>query len=161
MAIQYKQSDIIKGGIIYALGDTIAALISQDFEWIRFVGILVIGATIYALEIPNYFKWIDKKVASDGSISSSFKRAGLAMLYFNPLWIARHILFIQLLTGKYDQIGWGILIAGSLSFVFNIPLSLAANYLIQNKVSLKNRFLASAIFSGLMAIYYSLSAIWF
>ncbi|MBD3637923.1 MAG: hypothetical protein HUJ25_11255 [Crocinitomicaceae bacterium] len=161
MALQYKRSDIIKGGIIYSLGDTIAALIANDFDWVRVVGILLIGATVYAFEIPNYFRWIDKKVAANGDIKGAFKRAGLAMLYFNPLWIARHILFIKLLTGQYDEIGWDLLMTGLISFAINIPISLMANYAIQNKISLKNRFIASAIFSGLMAIYYSMSAVWF
>jgi hypothetical protein len=38
---------------------------------------------------------------------------------------------------------------------------LVANYVIQNKISLQWRFLASAIFSGLMAVYYALSELFF
>jgi len=44
-----------------------------------------------------------------------------------------------------------------LSFVANIPISFVANYLIQNKFKLPWRFMASAIFSALMAIYYAMS----
>lgn len=161
MALEYKWSNVVRGGLIYSIGDTIAAIISGDFDWIRVFGILLIGATIYALEIPNYFRWIDRKVNSDGSLKSAMTRALLAMLYFNPLWIARHILFVKLLMGQYDQIGWALIITGAISFLVNIPVSLLANYVIQNKIALKHRFLASAIFSGLMAIYYSLSDSWF
>ena len=169
MALEYKINNIAKGGIIYAVGDTIAALISDDFSWMRLLGVFLIGATIYAFEIPNYFKWIDKKFSNkheEGSpsvsrVKTSMKRALLAMLYFNPLWIARHIFFIKLITGDFAAIGWGLLLTGLISFVINIPVSLGANYIIQNKIELKHRFLASAIFSGLMAIYYSLSAVWF
>jgi hypothetical protein len=161
MALEYKLSNIIRGGLIYSIGDTIAALISSEFDWIRLVGIIVIGATIYAFEIPNYFKWIDKKVAGKAGIKPSMYRALLAMLYFNPLWIARHILFIRLLMGQFDQINLSILWVGLMSFLVNIPISLIANYIIQNLISLKHRFIASAIFSGLMAIYYSLSNHWF
>ena len=161
MALEYKINNIIKGGIIYATGDTIAAFISDDFSWMRLLGILFIGATIYAFEIPNYFKWIDKKVNSSGGFIIAMKRALLAMLYFNPLWIARHILFIKIVSSDFDAIGWGLLTTGLISFLINVPVSLFANYLIQNKIDLKHRFLASAIFSGIMAIYYSLSAVWF
>lgn len=161
MALEFKRSNSIRGGLIYSIGDTVAALISDDFSWMRLLGVLAIGATLYAFEIPNYFKWIDKKVSGTMGLRASMTRALLAMLYFNPLWIARHILFVKLFMGQTDQIGWGLLVVGSISFVINIPVSLAANYVIQNKISLKYRFLASAIFSGLMAIYYSLSAIWF
>jgi hypothetical protein len=166
MGFEYKPSNIIKGGLIYAAGDTLAVLITNGFVFAdvdvyRVLGILLIGATLYTLEIPNYFKWIDRKVPTSGTTKNALIRASMAMLYFNPLWIARHVLFIQLLSRNYDTIGWGILLTGCISFVVNIPVSLFANYLIQNKVSLKHRFLASAIFSGLMAIYYSLSDVWF
>ncbi|MFT7613249.1 MAG: hypothetical protein ACI9J3_002221 [Parvicellaceae bacterium] len=161
MALEYKLPNILKGGIIYAAGDTIAALIINDFSVVRLIGIFVIGATLYAIEIPNYFKWIDRKMKPTGSFGNSIKRASMAMLYFNPLWIARHILIIELLLGNYDTISWAILLIGLTSFIVNIPVSLIANYLIQNKFGLKHRFLASAIFSGLMAIYYSLSKTWF
>ncbi len=161
MKLNYTMSNIIRGGLIYTLGDTIAALIGDDFSWVRMLGILLIGATLYAIEIPNYFSWIDRKVQNTGTFLSSIKRASMAMLYFNPLWIARHILFIKLFSGHFSDINWRLISIGFMSFLINIPVSLGANYLIQNKISLKHRFLASAIFSGLMAIYYSLSAHWF
>lgn len=161
MALEYKLTNIVRGSIIYAAGDTVAAFISHEFSLIRLVGILVIGATLYAFEVPNYFNWIDKKVSHASSFKSKITRASLAMFYFNPLWIARHILFIKLLLGQYEQISWGLISIGALSFLVNIPLSLSINYLIQNKIALQHRFIASAVFSGLMAIYYSLSAIWF
>ena len=161
MRLQYKGSDVLKGGLIYSLGDTIATFISNELDLFRLLGMFIIGATIYSFEIPNYFRWIDQKIDKNGSFKSSITRAGLAMLYFNPLWIARHILFIHLISGKFDLIGWEIITVGAISFLFNIPISLIANYIIQNKIKLSFRFIASAIFSGLMAIYYSLSAIWF
>jgi hypothetical protein len=161
MKLEYTLPNVLKGGLIYSVGDTIAALISHEYDWIRMLGILLIGATVYAFEIPNYFKWIDKKVAGQKGFKPSMYRGLLAMLYFNPLWIARHILFMRLLMGQYDQLNWSILMVGLISFLINIPISLAANYIIQNVISFKHRFVASAIFSGLMAIYYSLSNHWF
>ncbi len=161
MKLEYKLQNILMGGGIYAIGDSIAALIANEFSLLRFVGILIIGATIYALEISNYFRWIDKKVVERGSWIASLKRASLAMLYFNPLWIARHILFIKLLTKTHSEIGINLIAVGAISFLVNIPISLFSNYIIQNKIGFRYRFLASAIFSGLMAIYYSMSEIWF
>ncbi len=161
MALEYKLSNIIKGSLIYAAGDTVAAFVSDEFSWLRLAGILAIGATIYAFEIPNYFNWIDKKVNQPNKFSAKLLRASMAMFYFNPLWIARHILFINLFMGQYDQISWGLLSIGAISFLVNIPVSLSVNYLIQNKIVIEKRFIASAIFSGIMAIYYSLSAVWF
>lgn len=159
--MEYKKSNIIRGGLIYLAGDTTAALIADEFSWERLLGILLIGCTLYAFEIPNYFNWIDKKVGKASGFASSMKRTGLAILYFNPLWIARHLFFIKLFSGQTDQLSLGLLEIGLKSFAVNIPISIIANYLIQNKVKLSWRFLASALFSALMAIYYALSAVWF
>lgn len=161
MKLEYNLKDIIKGGTVYLAGDTIASLISNEFSWLRVFGVLLVGATVYAFEIPNYFRWIDRKVKERKGFKSSMYRAFLAMLYFNPLWIARHLLFIKIFTGAFDQIGWNLLLVGAISFSVIIPISLMANHLIQNKIGFKHRFLASAIFSGIVAIYYSLSDYWF
>ena len=118
---------------------------------------MLIGATFYAFEIPNYFAWIDKKTISIFGIKKTLAKTGLAILYFNPLWIFRHLLFIKLFTDKFEEINQNLLQIAILSFVVNIPISFIANYLIQNKIKLNWRFLASAIFSALMAIYYALS----
>ncbi len=156
-----ESSNIIRGGLIYATGDTIAALLADEFSWIRLLGILLVGSTVYAFEIPNYFNWIDRRVAQTRSLKAAVRRTLLAMLYFNPLWIARHILFLKIFMGLYGQIGWNLLTIGCWSFLFNIPIAFAVNFLIQNKVPLPWRFVASAVFSALMAVYYALSAIWF
>ncbi|WP_272148534.1 hypothetical protein [Tenacibaculum aiptasiae] len=73
------------------------------------------------------------------------------------MWIFRHLAFIKLFTGNYDLINSQLLIIACWSFLANIPISFIANYLIQNKIRLDWRFMASAIFSALMAIYYALS----
>lgn len=160
-AFEYKQSNILRGAIIYAMGDTIAALLLGQFSLYRLLGIALIGATVYAFEIPNYFRWIDRKVGKKEGLQPSLQRTALALLYFNPLWIARHLIFIKLVSGQWATVGWSFLVIGFWSFVINIPVSVVANFLIQNKVSLKWRFLASAVFSGLMAIYYALSETFF
>jgi len=152
---------MLRGGLIYATGDTIAALLAGEFSWMRLLGILLIGSTVYAFEIPNWFKWIDQQVNEKQGWQAALRRTFLAMLYFNPLWIARHILFLKLFMGQYAAIGWNLLSVGLLSFLVNIPVSLLANFVIQNKIPLRRRFVASAVFSALMAIYYALSAVWF
>lgn len=118
---------------------------------------ILIGATFYAIEIPNYFAWIDRKTARLSGIKLTLTKTALAIVYFNPLWIYRHLLFIKLFSGNFDQINSGLIGIAFLSFLVNIPISFIANYLIQNKIKLDWRFLASATFSALMAIYYALS----
>ena len=149
--------DILRGALIYASGDTVASLILQEFLWSRLIGMMVIGATVYAFEIPNYFRWIDSRVQPLKGFKHSLAKMGLAILYFNPLWIARHLFFILLFSGQFHAVSWDILRIASWSFLVNIPLSLIANYLIQNRINLKYRFMASAVFSALMAVWYAVS----
>lgn len=118
---------------------------------------MIVGATLYAIEIPNYFKWIDKRTSKLTGLQLTLTKTTLAIAYFNPLWIYRHLLFIKLFSGNFDEIQTDLIGVALLSFLVNIPISFIANYLIQNKVILQWRFLASATFSALMAIYYALS----
>ena len=107
--------------------------------------------------MPNYFDWIVKQTKNLNGLKATLTKTALAILYFNPLWIARHLLFIKLFSGQYEAIGWNLLEIAFWSFLANILISFIANYIIQNNIHLKWRFLASAIFSALMAIYYALS----
>lgn len=155
--MQYTKQNILRGAIIYTAGDTIAALILSEFSIYRLIGMMIIGATLYALEIPNYFAWIDRKTSGFSGIKLTLTKTALAIAYFNPIWIYRHLLFIKLFSGNFDQINADLIEIAFLSFLVNIPISFIANYLIQNKIKLDWRFLASATFSALMAIYYALS----
>jgi len=150
----FRPSNALRGALIYGGGDTVAALILGEAGWVRLAGMVLVGATLYALEVPNWFHWIDRRVPIGGR-AATLQRTTLALLYFNPLWIARHLLFIALLSGR--EVGWGLLGAGFYSFIGNIPLSLLANYLIQNRTPPGWRFTASALFSACMAIYYAVS----
>lgn len=162
MAIKFPGiKDALRGGLIYGTGDTIASLITGTFNPLRVLGIVCVGATIYAIEITGYFSWIDGKSQSLSGIKAKLLRMSMAMMYFNPLWIARHLLFISLFSGTYFTSDSSFLLIGFKSFFFNIPVSLTANYIIQNKVSLKYRFMSSSIFSACMAVYYALSAVLF
>ena len=139
------------------MGDTIATLILAEFSMYRLLGMILVGATIYSLEIPSYFNWIDKKTTLYSGIKKTLAKTCLAILYFNPLWIFRHLAFTKLFTGNFLEIDSNLLLISAWSFVVNIPISFIANFLIQNKTRLDWRFMASAIFSALMAIYYALS----
>lgn len=159
--LQYTKYNIIRGAIIYSSGDLIAALLLGEFSILRLLGMMILGGTLYALEIPNYFAWIERKTKAIVGLKKTLAKTYLAILYFNPLWIARHLLFIKLFSGNFSEINLSLLKIAGLSFLVNIPISFVANYLIQNKVNLDWRFLASAIFSALMAIYYALSEVIF
>ena len=118
---------------------------------------MFIGATFYAFEIPNYFDWIVKTTQFRKGTKATLSKTILAIAYFNPLWIARHLLFIKLFSGQFDEIGFNLLEIAFWSFLVNIPISFMANYIIQNRFKIKWRFIGSAIFSAMMAIYYALS----
>lgn len=155
--MKYTRQNILKGAAIYSIGDTVAAMLLDEFSVGRLLGMMLIGALVYSFEIPNYFAWIDKKTNAFRGIKKTLVRTGLAIAYFNPLWIFRHLAFIKLFSGNYTQINTSLFVVAFWSFLVNIPISLVANFLIQNKIKLDWRFVASAIFSGLMAIYYALS----
>ena len=160
-SLSYTWPNALRGLLIYAIGDTIAALILGQFALTRMMGIMLVGATVYAFEIPNYFHWIDTRAPHDGSARTVVMRTGLALAYFNPLWIARHLLFIYFFAGTWAAINWGILRTAGISFAVNIPIALIGNYIIQNKMPYEWRFFSSAVFSALMAIYYAVSAVVF
>ena len=149
------------GVLIYSTGDTIASVVMSEFSIVRMLGMMVIGGTIYAFEIPNYLRWIDTKTARISGLRGQLSKTGLAILYFNPLWITRHLLFIQILQGNWNSINLNLLRLGLYSFAANVPVAIIANYVIQNKIPLKWRFFSSAVFSFLMVVYYAMSQIIF
>jgi len=157
LIMQYTKNNILKGALIYAIGDSTAALITDEFSWIRLLGMAIIGGTVYAFEIPNFYAWLDKRTAYYSDTKKWIAKTNWAMLYFSPLWIARHMIFILILQGKWMDIHWNILLIGFWSFLFSLPVTYLCNYLIQNKISVKHRFIGSSIFSGIMAVYYALS----
>jgi len=154
------RTNMLRGAVIYTAGDLIASLMLNQFSLGRVLGMALAGGTLYALEIPNYFRWIDRRTAGLTATGRTLGRTGLALLYFNPLWIARHLALIRFISGRPGRPG-ELLRLGLSSFLVNIPIALLANYLIQNRVPLKYRFPASAIFSGLMAVYYAFSEVFF
>lgn len=150
----------LRGLLIYAAGDTAAALLLHQFSWDRLAGLALVGGTLYAWEVPAYFRWIDRRVPPAPGWGRRLGRAALSLGYFNPLWIARHLLFIRLFAGQWHLVSAELLGVATRSFLANVPVSFVANYVIQNHVPPRWRFVASATFSGLMAVYYALSAEW-
>jgi hypothetical protein len=155
MAILNRR-DCLHGAVIFALGDTIAVLLTDEFMLSRLLGIIFLGGTLYAIEIPWYFAWIDRHFKQPG-IVNKIKRTLSAQAFFNPLWIARHIALIKLFSGQFSSIQWDLLDIGLASFIQIVPFALLVNYAIQNLIPFRWRFFVNAIFSALMAIYYALS----
>lgn len=153
----------IFGGIIFMIGDTIASVMVDQFSIIRALSVFIIGASLYAFEIQLFFKWVDKftKRFKKNKRKKRIVKSIIVLLYFNPLWITRHLCLLYIVSGKASTINVYLFKIGLISFLVNIPISVIANYYIQNKIVLKYRFIASALFSGLMAIYYSMSSQWF
>lgn len=157
MKLIYSKKNIISGALIFCIGDTIASIVANEFSVLRVIGISIIGATIYAFEIPNVFIWIEKKTPGILNLKKGMYRGLLATLYFNPLWIARHLLFIQILLFHWEDINLSLLAIAWNSFIINIPFVLVINYLIQTKITMRWRFIVSSAFSGVMAVYYAIS----
>lgn len=150
----YTRQNILTGMLIYGIGDGVAALISGEFLWVRMIGMSMVGALLYSVEIPHYFRWVATKAQLYPPLKATMLRTLLAMLYFNPLWIARHLLFIRWFSN--DVVDSDLVILALQSFLTALPLTVAANFFIQNVIRLPQRFAASALFSCLMAIIYPL-----
>ena len=148
------------GGSVYAFGDSAATLLTGDFQYQRMLGMFVLGGGLCAWEIPTYFQFLAKRFNKSG-YWNAIERTFLAAIFFNPLWIARHLLFIKVFAGQWQDIALNILTIASKSFIYCFPLSLTVNYINQNKVPLQWRFIVSSCYSALMAIYFALSEVWF
>jgi len=157
----FNKKNIINGAIIYGIGDSIGSLILNEFSWIRLIGLSLIGGTVYAIEIPAFFDWLETYSKKFSLKKSQTVKVILSTLFFNPIWIARHFIFIFLFSGNLASINMNLLHIAWLAYITPLPITLLANYLIQNKVNLTWRFPASSIFSALMVIYFALSKIIF
>jgi len=135
--------------VIYAAGDTAAALFTCGFSLWRMLGVMAVGGLIYSFEVPAWFRWINGRY-------SGIPRAAMAVLYFNPLWITRHLAFICLFSRDFSGISPVLAAVALKGFAVNLPVVFVVNYLIQNSIPLKWRFFSSAVFSSLMAVYYPL-----
>lgn len=157
----YSGMEVVRGMLIFGAGDAVAALLLDRFSLPRCIGMTAVGGLLYALEIPLVFAWIERRVPASGGVRAGLLRMLLAVLYFNPFWIARHVGFIALFEGALAERAPDLAGIAVRSFLVNVPVALAANYIIQNRIPLGHRFLASGIFSAVMAVYYALSEVWF
>lgn len=155
--------DRMAGLIIYPAGDAVAQIILGEFHILRLLVLAAVGGLIYAWEIPKWFRFIEKRY------THFFPRTLAAIAYFNPLWIARHLFFIAMamnpaVLGSFNatvDAALGCMITGTKSFAGAIILSFIGNFIIQNRMPLRLRFIGSSVFSGLMAVYYALSQRYF
>lgn len=150
-----RWQDAVTGATLFALGDSIGTLISGDYLYQRMLGMMVLGGTLYAWEIPNYFQHLQRRFNKPGYLNA-FQRALAAGLFFNPLWIARHMLFIILFTGQWQTLSFDILVIASWAFIYGFPFSFLVNYMIQNVITMRWRFLVSSLYSAITVVYYAL-----
>lgn len=150
----------LRGALVYGAGDTAAALLLNQFDSVRMIGIMLVGSTLYAVEIPAYFRWLQRRFGDPGWRSTVCK-ALLAQAFFNPIWIARHLAFVKGFSGRFADIDSQILLTATASFVHMLPVGLIMNYLIQNRVPLPWRFFASACYSALTTLYFALGEVLF
>lgn len=154
----YTKKDIFWGGVLLVLSDGIAAIATDQLTLTRVVGMFIIGSTLYAFEIPNFFVWIEKITSKHlEGFKRKFVKTIAVVIFFNPIWIFRHFAIIYILLGDFELINQQLFLTASVSYLFNIPISIAGNYIIQNKLPLDWRFVGSSVFSVIMTIYYSLS----
>lgn len=172
MSDRRRLSDVLVGWTVYPAGDLIAQLITGQFQPVRVLVIALAGGLLYRYEVPWWFAKLDRQrfesrgflrffLRADGHLNWLGRTVG-AILYFNPLWIARHMLLIRLGSDPASLQNFGPVLANTLvvatkSFFVNLPISFIGNYVIQMKIPLKWRFLASSIFSGILAAAYALA----
>jgi len=58
-----------------------AAVLLNEFSVFRLLGMMLIGCTVYAVEIPNYFLWIDNKFSQSVNSGGVIYRTLFAILY--------------------------------------------------------------------------------
>jgi len=178
--------DMLEGFLVYGLGDLAAQIILGSPNLIRTIGIGLIGSSFYALEVPLWFRMIEgtfchasdkirvcqlfQEPDTDNICRLDYKgRTLMAMSYFNPIWVARHMFFISLLNaiskGYVFNAPFKIFITlipvAAKSFLVCIPVIIAGNYIVQNKIKMKYRLIGSAILSSICALWFAVSKVIF
>ncbi|MBN8659945.1 MAG: hypothetical protein BWY75_00915 [bacterium ADurb.Bin425] len=184
-----KNLNLAVGWLLYPTGDFLGQLIlhPSHISIERLLAITLMGGLVYRFEIPRWFKTLDSIKFDDETIEK-FQLLKLltrenpaetahkqilnwlgrtlgAMLYFNPLWISRHIYVIFISTNHQFMpsnmtplaaVGHFLAVGGN-SFLINLPISFLGNYIIQQRLPITYRFLGSATLSSLMAILYAVA----
>ncbi len=186
-AVQTKPKTSLLNTIIacalYPIGDAIGQCILGSYNFERTVCIALVGTLLYRYEVPAWLKFVDTLRVSDKTqerLSYFFENTGNdnnplnwigrtlgSMSYFNPLWIARHTFIIYMVThhmqlnmGPFEAVGHFILL-GCKAFLTNMPIALAGNFIIQQKLPHHYRFIGSATLSGIFSICYALEFVFF
>ncbi|CAN5414489.1 hypothetical protein BH11CYA1_BH11CYA1_44380 [soil metagenome] len=164
-----KTINLLIGWLLYPIGDLVGQILLGKFEPERILVMTLIGGLLYRFEIPAWFKLLDSLTIAKQKLNWVGRTLG-AMLYFNPLWIARHVFFIFLATHHF-QLGsdWpateAILLdclkVGYKSFLANLPLSVIGNFIIQTQLPIKYRFAGSASLSAIFAVSYAIEYLLF
>ncbi len=163
---------------LYPISDLIGQLIANQFNFSRVLVLALVGGLVYQREIPSWFRQLSDLQINPNLLGFRFlhhfieKDKFLARLnglgrtvgsicYFNPLWIARHMVFISLATTSWKELVPGAVLfsaigAGTATFLVNLPLALFGNYLIQDKLPLRLRYFGSIILSATMSIIYAI-----
>lgn len=159
--------------LLYPISTFIGQWISNDFHYGSLLTLTLAAVLFYQWEIPMFFKAVEEYRASDKLYSklklffneekaiNPIGKTAAATLYFNPLWISRHMIFITLGAVPLASINWIELIdtsirKGSMSFLVTMPVVLIGNYIVQNKISLEKRFLGNAVLSGILVLAYAI-----
>jgi len=180
-SIPISKVDKLSGLIIYPLGDLIAQLILGEVSFLRLFFVALLGRFVYAIEMPKWFGFLAnwKSVKMPSSYFKFFctqTNEGVALnwlgktlgttFWFHPLWIARHMLVLELaniVIGKTSLLAFlpQAVSLGSISFVLQFPVAVVVNYIIICRLNEKSRFICASIFSGMLAIYYAVGRVYF
>lgn len=149
--------NFISSWTLYPLADLFVQLIMHEFNILRLLTVALAGGLVYRREIPTWFLQLDL-----ARLSGVGRTIG-SLIYFNPLWIARHILFLKIATSSWTEIASGALVLAAVllgvkSFLLNLPITFLGNYIIQTKLPADVRYLGSIVLSGLLAVIYAMIA---
>ena len=174
--------DMLEGFLVYGLGDLAAQIILGSPSIVRTIGIGLIGSSFYALEVPLWFRMIEgtfchasnkiracqmfKEPNNENICYLDYKgRTLMAMSYFNPIWVARHMFFLSLLNAISKgyvfsspfRVFINLIPVAAKSFVVCIPIIILGNYIVQNRIKMKYRLIGSAILSSICALWFAVS----
>ncbi len=176
--------NILEGCLVYGLGDLLAQIILGTPSIIRTIGVGFIGGTVYALEVPLWFRMIEgtfchatdkiracqlfKEPNQENICYLDYKgRTLMAMSYFNPVWIARHMFFLSLLNAMSADIAFispfrvflHLIPVAVKSFLICIPITVIGNFVVQNRIKMKYRLIGSAVLSAICVFWFAISKV--
>ncbi len=181
LSIPVSKTDKLSGWILYPLSDGLAQLILGDISYLRILFVALLGRYVYAIEIPKWFGFLSvwhRTTIPTGLLRGFWVKTGEhyyfnwlsktigATLWFNPLWIARHMLVLELaniVSGKTNFFTFlpQALHLGTVSFIGQFPVAIIVNYIIICRLPDRSRFIWSSVFSGILAIYYAVGKVYF